>query len=139
MGQAFKAIIATGAVSLALLTLPSMPAQAHAATSCLQQMAAAALREDAEVETDAESVLMTHPSAATLQPLLDQMGTCLAQVLPVQADRTDDKGGPPQHVWFRNDTQEFCRSSNKVETVGGTSAKKDYRRVSVSCGTMKKP
>lgn len=130
-----KTIIVAGALALSLVV--TTEASAHSGSPCLQQMAAAALREDAEVETDPESVLMTHPRAATLQPLLDQLGTCLVQVLPGQEDRPDGKGGPPQHVWFRSDTKEFCRSTNKVGTVGGTSAKKDYATVRVSCGTAK--
>jgi hypothetical protein len=125
--------IAAAALVLAGLTLQSAPASAHAATACIQQTVAAAAKAGVETDAEEKSLLAFAPTRERLSPLLAQMIACVARVLPEQKDIADKNGGVPQHFWYRTETKEYCRSTNGIDTLGGTSDKKTYQSFFLVC------
>ena len=116
-----------------LLFFLSVPAFAHEATACIKQAAAAATKAGAAVDSEDTNILVMHPSAAVLKPLLDQMIRCVARVLPEQKDVSNPNGGDPQHFWFRTDIKQYCRSTNAVGILGGNSPRQNDHSFFLVC------
>lgn len=129
-----KSIVAAAGLFFVLSAFASGPASAHEATACIRETAAAAAKVGAVSEPDDNSILVMHPSAAVLKPLLDQMMRCIARVLPEHKDAPHRDGFDPQYYWFRTDIKQYCRTTNAVGTLGGNSPHKNDHSFFLVCG-----
>lgn len=116
--------------------LSASAASAHPVTSCINQTAAAAQRAGADADFEDWNILVVHPSAKVLQPLLDQMIRCVARILPEQTDRAGAPGQDSQHFWYRSSDKAWCRSTGKVGILGGNSAQRDDHSFFLVCNSQ---
>jgi len=119
------------ALATAGLALPAWAA--HPATACIKQTVAAAAKVGVETDAEDTSIVVFAPTEAPLRPLLAEMIACVARALPERRDVAGENGGPTQHFWRISATKEYCRSTNAIDTLGGTSDKKSYKSFFLIC------